>query len=328
MALVDDTLTISKANSGKLKMQPEPVRLRELIGSIIVPIQAAAQKKNITFTADYSKALERTVMADKLSVQKIFLNLLTNAVKYTPEGGNVHFDIFSSPVDGSSSDSVFVVSDDGIGMSDGFLPQIFEPFTQEKQKGYESVGTGLGLSIVKKLVDMMGGTITVKSEKGKGTSFTVRLHFEEAKDAVNPETVSKLLSNINLSGKRVLLCEDNALNREIAVAMIQDKGIIVETAENGETGVQKFSASAAAGYDAILMDIRMPVMDGYEAARQIRAMKRPDAKAVPIIAMTADAFADDIQKCLQAGMNGHIAKPIDPELLYKELSKAIEHKVS
>lgn len=325
MALVDDTLTISKANSGKLKIQPEPVRLRELIAAIIVPIQAAAKKKNITFTVDYSNALDRIIMADKLSVQKIFLNLLTNAVKYTPEGGNVRLDIFNSPGNGSSTDSVLVVSDDGIGMSDEFLPHIFEPFAQEKQKGYESVGTGLGLSIVKKLVDLMGGTITVKSEKGKGTSFTVRLHFEEAKDAVALETVSNPLSRINLSGKRVLLCEDNALNREIAVAIIRDKGIIVVTAENGEIGVQKFSASATDEYDAILMDIRMPVMDGYEATRQIRAMNRPDAKTIPIIAMTADAFADDIQKCMQAGMSGHIPKPIDPDKFYEVLNENIKN---
>jgi len=323
IALVDDTLTISKVNSGKLKIQPEPVRFRELIDSIIVPIQAAAKKKDITFTADYSKVLDRTIMADKLSIQKIFLNLLTNAVKYTPEGGNVHLDIFNSHINGNSTDSVLVVSDDGIGMSDEFLSHIYEPFAQERQTGYESVGTGLGLYIVKQLVDLMGGTINVKSEKGKGTVFTVRLHFEEVNDAVTRKTESKPLSNVNLSGKKVLLCEDNALNREIAIAIIRENGIIVVTAENGEIGVQKFSESAAGEYDAVLMDIRMPVMDGYEATKQIRAMERPDAKTIPIIALTADAFADDIQKCLQAGMNGHIAKPIDPELLNNELSKAL-----
>jgi len=321
MALVDDTLTISKVNSGKLKLQPEPVKARELIDSILVPIQAAAKKKNITFTADCSKTLDRTIMADRLSVQKIFLNLLTNAVKYTPDGGNVHLDIFNSPVNGSSPDSVLVVSDDGIGMSDEFLPHIFEPFAQERQKGYESVGTGLGLSIVKQLVDLMGGTINVKSEKGKGTAFTVRLHFEEAKDAVTRETVSNPLPDFDLSGKKVLLCEDNALNREIAYSIVQEKGIIVETAEDGDIGVQKFSASEAGEYDAILMDIRMPVMDGYEATRKIRAMNRPDAKTIPIIAMTADAYADDVEKCLNAGMNAHIAKPIDPETVYAVLAK-------
>ena len=321
IALVDDTLTISKANSGKLKIQPEPVRLRELIDSIIFPIQAAAKKKNITFTVDYSKTLDRAIMADKLSVQKIFLNLLTNAVKYTPDGGNVHLDIFNSSVNGNHPDSVIVVSDDGIGMSDEFLPHIFEPFAQEKQRGYESVGTGLGLSIVKKLVDMMGGTINVESEKGKGTTFTVRLFFENAENAETWDTLSKPVSNIDLSGKKVLLCEDNALNREIAIAIIREKGIVAVTAEDGEIGVRKFSESAAGEFDAILMDIRMPVMDGYEATRQIRAMNRSDAETVPIIAMTADAFEDDIQKCLHAGMNGHIAKPIDPELLNRELSK-------
>jgi signal transduction histidine kinase len=178
LELINDTLTLSKANSGKLELDPEPVRGRELFESIIVPICQAAEKRNVSFTADSSGAADRVIMVDKLKFQKILLNLLSNAVKFTPEGGHVNVRFYNEP--DAVLDSVIKVSDDGIGMDPEFLPHIFEPFTQEKQAGYESVGTGLGLSIVKQLVDLMGGTIQAESEKGKGTTFTVRLHFEQA----------------------------------------------------------------------------------------------------------------------------------------------------
>jgi signal transduction histidine kinase/CheY-like chemotaxis protein len=321
LELINDTLTLSKANSGKLELDPEPVRGRELFESIIVPIRQEAEKRNVSFTADSSGTADRVIMVDKLKFQKILLNLLSNAVKFTPEGGHVNVRFYNEP--DAVLDSVIKVSDDGIGMDPEFLPHIFEPFTQEKQAGYESVGTGLGLSIVKQLVDLMGGTIQAESEKGKGTTFTVRLHFEQAdgEDAADGSAV--LTANKNLSGKNILLCEDNALNREISTALLKDKGVTVDTAENGREGVQKFMDSAPGTYDAVLMDIRMPVMNGIEAAKQIRLSDRPDAKSVPIIAMTADTFSDDIQKCLDAGMNGHLAKPVDPGKLYAALVSAI-----
>lgn len=318
--LINDTLTISKAGSGKLELKPKPVRARDLFESIIVPIRQSAAKKNITFTADYSGAMDRTILADELSVQKILLNLLSNAVKYTPEGGHVSIRLYNDPPAGNSPDSVIVVSDDGIGISPDFLPRVFEPFSQEKRRGYETVGTGLGLSIVKQLVDLMGGTIQVQSEMGKGTTFTVRLHFEEAVSEAATPAPRRSASIADMAGKKVLLCEDNPLNREIAVALLQSEGIFAETAENGREGVERFGESAVGEYAVVLMDIRMPVMDGYEAAQTIRTMDRPDAVTVPIIAMTADAFEEDIQKCLDAGMNAHIAKPFDPETFYRTLA--------
>ena len=322
-SLIDDTLTLSKTNSGKLELHPEPVRSRELFESVIVPIREAAAKKNITFTSDDSRALDRVILADKLCVQKIFLNLLSNAVKYTPEGGHVRLLIYNEPAANGGADSLLVVSDDGIGMSEEFVRHMYEPFSQEKRHGYESVGTGLGLSIVKEMVDLMGGTIEVQSEAGRGTTFTVRFHFQAADESAETRKTQRPAPALRLGGKKLLLCEDNALNREIAVSLLQDQGLEVVCAENGAEGVQAFSDSAPNEFSEILMDVRMPVMDGIEAAKAIRALKRPDAKTVPILAMTADAFAEDVRKCLDAGMNGHIAKPIDPEKLFQALQSAL-----
>lgn len=322
LELINDTLTLSKANSGKLELDLKPVRARELFESIIVPIRQAAEKRKVVFTADSSGVLDRVIMVDRLKFQKILLNLLSNAVKFTPEGGRVSIRFYHEAEENSALDSVIRVSDTGIGMDPAFLPHIFEPFTQEKQTGYESVGTGLGLSIVKQLVDLMGGSIAVESEKGKGSTFTVRLHFEDAE----PNAVVKgaaVTSDRNLAGRNILLCEDNELNREISTALLEDQNMTVDTAENGKEGVQKFLDSAPGTYDAILMDIRMPVMNGIEAAKQIRLADRPDAASVPIVAMSADTFSDDVQKCLDAGMNEHLAKPVDPEQLYATLQAVI-----
>jgi len=324
--LINDTLTISKTRSKNFELHLEPVRAREMFEAIITPVKAAAARKNITFTVDYANAADRVIMADCLNVEKILLNLLSNAVKFTPEGGHVSIRIYNEPPAGDDPDSLLIVSDDGIGISPDFLPHLFQPFKQELRHGYEAVGTGLGLSIVKQLIDKMGGTIDVKSEVGKGTTFTVRLHFEEAKNAGGLIAAEDEKAQINLHGKKVLLCEDNALNREIALALLKDKSVDVDCAENGRVGVSTFAESAKDEYDAVLMDIRMPVMDGVEASKAIRCLERPDAKTVPIIAMTADAFEDDIQKCMDAGMDGHLAKPIDPDSLYRTLTRQMAKK--
>jgi signal transduction histidine kinase len=319
--LINDTLTLSKANSSKLELDLEAVEPRKLIEAIVVPIREAAAKKHITFVVDTAEAADRKVLLDPLKIQKIFLNLLSNAVKYTPEGGRVVMRMTNDPPDGEDPDSILIVSDDGIGISDEFLPHIFEPFAQEKQHGYESVGTGLGLSIVKQLIDLMGGSISVQSAQGKGTTFTVRLHFQKAEEDAAPEKPAEPVDISSLAGKKILVCEDIALNQEITCALLRDKGMTAVTADNGAEGVRIFEESAPGTFAAILMDIRMPVMDGFEATRAIRALDRPDAAAVPIIAMTADAFADDVQRCLDAGMDDHVAKPVDPGVLYAALAR-------
>lgn len=324
--LINDTLTVSKMSSGKLKLQLTSCRTSELLNAIVTPIKAEADKKKIHFHIDVDKIQERTVLADKLNIEKIFLNLLSNAVKYTREYGNVWLTIQEEP--GHDHEIIYttIIKDDGIGIGEGFQKHIFEPFAQEKRTGYESLGTGLGLSIVKHLVDLMHGTITLESRINEGSTFTVKLAMEETEmpERVCEPPVSSQL--VELSGCHVLLCEDNALNREIALALLNDKGMIVDTAEDGLIGVQKFHDSTEGQYDLILMDIRMPHLNGLDATRKIRQMTREDARSIPILAMTADAFADDIQKCLDAGMNGHIAKPINTQVFFTTIQTALQRK--
>jgi CheY-like chemotaxis protein len=216
------------------------------------------------------------------------------------------------------------VEDNGIGISPEFLPQLFEPFSQEQRPEAANIqGTGLGLSIVKRIVDLMGGTIDVRSEVNKGTAFVVELPII-CEDTAGDEKLKEEYPAVNLSGKQVLLLEDNYLNAEIATLMLKEKGIIVTLAENGKVGVEKFAASAPGTFDAILMDIRMPVMNGYDATRSIRSMERPDSKTIPIIAMTADAFVEDLRRAKDAGVNDYLAKPIDANKVYAALSKALQ----
>ena len=331
LELINDTLTISKSNNGKLKLNVAPVSTESLFSSIVVPIREIAEKKHIAFSVDLTEMRHRTILADELNLQKIFLNLLTNSVKYTPEGGNVFFKVHVEK--DAPLDTVVYVQDNGIGMSKDFIPHMFEPFSQEHRNkangksGYDSStsGTGLGLSIVKRLVDLMGGTITVESEVNKGTTFTVCLHFEDApQSAVSVETEDVTNNQTTLAGKKVLVCEDNALNREIIKAILEEWNITVVTAEDGKVGVESFASCSEGSCSAILMDLRMPEMNGYEATKAIRAMKRSDASTVPVIALTADAFDDDAQKCYACGMNAHVSKPVDQQKLHDLLCKFIK----
>jgi len=321
--LINDTLTISKFNNGKLELHLEPLSLKQLFESVLVPVKESAEKKHILFISDSSGLLDRIVLADRLNLEKIVLNLLSNAVKYTPAGGTVQFMITDEKKDEHTCDTIITVKDTGIGITKDFLPHIYDPFSQERRKGYESNGTGLGLSIVKHLVDLMGGKIEVQSEKDKGTVFTVRIQLKQSKTADMGVHAEEKVSAAKLSGKRILLCEDNALNREIACAILKDKGMDIVMAEDGSSGVKKFADSGEKEFAAVLMDIRMPVMDGYEAVKAIRSLNRKDAATVPIIAMTADAFEDDIHKCISVGMNGHIAKPINPDNLFAVLDSLV-----
>ena len=324
--LINDTLTVSRISSGKLTLHLEPCSTKNIVESIVSPIIIAADQKHIAIDVDISAMPDKIIMADRLNLEKIFLNLLTNAVRYTPEGGHVWFTVVQDAMDATDTPRLsytITVRDNGIGMSPEYLPHVFEPFSQEKQAGYDSTGTGLGLSIVKQLVTLMGGTVQVESIKGKGTTFTVQLNFVEGVKSESAEHKVSANKNQTLAGKKVLLCEDNSLNREIAVALLNEKGIEAVTAADGQQGVQKFNESEKGEYACILMDIRMPVMDGLEATERIRSLNRADAETIPIIAMTANAFADDVQACLDAGMNGHVSKPISPEQLFKTIQEVI-----
>lgn len=259
-------------------------------------------------------------MLDKVRFEQIFINLLSNAVKFTHSGGTIDFMIDTLGYDGVHIDKRFIISDTGVGMSEEFLPHAFESFAQESRRDISenSQGTGLGLAIVKKTVDLMGGKISIDSKIGKGTTFTVDLSYETVD---NPsELSSDEISLDKLSGRRILLCEDNEINTEIIVTLLERKGMTVTCAENGQIGLQKFEDEPIGSFDLILMDKRMPVMDGIEATKAIRALKREDAKTIPIIALTADAFVEDEQLSISVGMNGHLPKPIVPKYLYEMIA--------
>jgi signal transduction histidine kinase len=319
LSLINDVLDMSKAESGKIELHPEPYPVDEFgnyVNSIIAPLCA---ERNQTFSFEPAEMLTDVVpLFDKLRINQVVFNLLSNAVKYTPEGGAIRYRVIEKKQGGSRMSMHIDVIDNGIGMSEEFQKVLFDPFTQEnRRESSEMRGSGLGLAITKRLIDAMGGTISVKSRLGEGTTFMVDFLLDCVPAADGRKTSeAKSLPPENLEGRHVLLCEDHPLNQEIAKAILEDKQALVTIADNGEAGVKAFLGSSIGYFDCILMDIHMPVMDGYEATKSIRALNRSDAKTVPIIAMTADAFADDVQKCLDAGMNGHIAKPIEPQKLY------------
>jgi signal transduction histidine kinase len=325
LELINDTLMMSKINSGKMVMTLEPARNQDIIEPVVIAIRDEAQKKGVIFNVNEDNLKDRTVMTSPLYVQKILLNLLSNAVKFTPAGKQVDLILSNGPDSGGKTDSVIIVKDEGIGISKEFLPHIYEPFMQENNSGMKGSGSGLGLSIVKKLVDRMGGTIQAESEQGAGTTFTVHLYLQEA-PAPAAGSAAKTAAAAPapvLSGRKFLLCEDNALNAEIVKRQLQKQGASLDVAEDGAAGVRMFSASKIHEYAAVLMDLRMPVMDGYEATRQIRALPREDA-SLPVIAMSADAFPEDVQKCREAGINGHIAKPLNPQLMLSTIRSLIQ----
>jgi signal transduction histidine kinase/ABC-type amino acid transport substrate-binding protein/ActR/RegA family two-component response regulator len=331
--LVNDTLTMSKLKSGKLELHLEPLPPADILFvPVLDVVREATTAKNISLQVNASQALNRPTLGDKLNLQKILLNLLTNAIKYTPAGGHIKVTIWNETAADGGIDSLFSVQDDGIGVAPEFQERIFEPFTQEKRPGYENFGTGLGLAIVKQLVKLMGGTITLDSVPNQGSTFTVRLRFalvpEADRAAVQTgaaaTTAEKAARLQKLRGRKILMCEDNLMNREITVALLKSQGMQVVTANNGRQGVDAFKASAPGALAAILMDLRMPELDGYAATAEIRALSRADAKTVPIIALTAETFTEDIQKCLDCGMNDHVAKPLVPDVLFATLAKYIE----
>ncbi len=322
MDLVNDTLDISKAESGTMKIEKEKVDFPQFFKELYDALKTSADLKEIHFTLDNQASSLKSAYADRVKVQKILLNILSNAIKFTPKGGRVSLRVEEASRPNQPYRYRMVVTDNGRGIDKKFLPHIFEAFSQEKNALlYETQGTGLGLSIVKRYVDFLEGEVYVDSEKGKGSTFQVFLSFPPAEGSQTEEIEEVDLSV--LEGKKVLLCEDNKINQELAKRILEMKSVTTDWAKDGQEGYEKFLLAQPGEYVAILMDIRMPVCDGYEACRMIRSSDRPLAHKIPIIAMTADAYPEDIEKCLEAGMNAHIAKPIIPNVLYKTLAKAI-----
>ena len=323
--LINDTLSLSKLETATITLSPHPVMLEEFINQMLTGIRIAARARSITVRSDISRAGVKAIQADSLRVQEIFLNLLSNAVKFTPEGGRIDFQIQQERREGDRIWEKFVVRDTGIGMSPEFLPHLFEPFSQENAAGSgNTYGSGLGLAIVKKLVDLMEGNITVTSSPGKGTSYEVILPFHLVQTLPPAEERRRTCYDESiLHGTHVLLCDDHPLNRELGQYLLRQKGVIVTCACDGRECLDIFSGLPTGTFDAILMDIRMPVMDGLQAAKAIRALERPDASIVPIIALTANAFTEDRQETEQAGMNAHLGKPVVPDQLYQVLAREI-----
>ncbi|MCI2062464.1 MAG: transporter substrate-binding domain-containing protein [Eubacteriaceae bacterium] len=323
--LVNDTLIISRVENGKYVLHETPNDMGEVLEELAGPIGELASSKGVALKTEIAPSCRRTVMADRLSVQKVFLNLLSNAVKFTPAGGTVSFACTCEQDADGHRECVVSVSDTGCGISAEFLPHVFEPFTQQDPADPQTSGNGMGLAIVKSIVDAMGGEISVHSREGRGTEFKVRLRLREADaDGVPAASAGTSDSSNVLAGRHVLVCEDNALNLEIVKTILENSGMEAVCADNGKIGTELFAESKPGYFDVILMDIRMPVMGGIEAARTIRALDRADAAQVKIIAVSADAFKENVEESLEAGMNAHIAKPVDAAQLIGLIKKCLD----
>ena len=327
LSLINYVLEMARIESGKATLRTEVGDAQELLGALNAVFEPAVEKKRLKYNCTLDVE-HRFIICDVTKVREIVLNIISNSVKYTPEGGSVTVQIKEIPWEKEGWTAYrILVEDTGIGMGAEYLPHIFEEFTRERTSTESKVvGVGLGLPIVKALIDLMGGTIQVESERGKGSKFEVILPFEIAsEEEVKDSYVKKEEKLYNRSKeKRILLAEDNELNAEIAITILEENGFKVERAEDGCKCVELFSEKPAGYYSTILMDIQMPNMDGYTASRKIRGMEREDAKAIPIIALTANAFDEDRNKAFAAGMNGHIAKPIDVGRMVRSIGALVK----
>lgn len=320
--LVNDVLDISRMENGKVKIQPELVSLRELISEFPAAMQHAKMGKKLAFYSHFHDIPYDRVMLDPLRVKQIYSNILSNAVKYTPDGGSVTFEVYEDVIpDRRKVRITAVISDTGIGMSEEYMEKMYGKFSRETDTRINKVnGYGLGLSIVHQLVDLMGGTIDARSKVGEGTSFCVRMEVPYAEGQA--DTIRKeepFYEDGACAGMHLLVAEDNDLNYEVITELLAMHGITCERAEDGIICIEKFERSEPGVYHAILMDMQMPNMNGVDAARNIRKLNRIDAATIPIIAMTANALREDVRKCMDAGMNEHMAKPVEIKRLLKLL---------
>lgn len=326
LSLINYVLEMARIESGKLALKKEVGCVTELIESLTDVFEPGVKKKFITYSCE-TDIQHKYVIGDETKVREIFINIIGNSVKYTPEGGKISVSVKEEPFEKENYIAYrIIVEDNGIGMSKEYLPHIFEEFSREHTSTESKVtGTGLGLPIVKSLIDMMGGTIEVESQLGCGTKMNVVLPFELASEKQILEEKQKEKEKISDSilGKRVLLAEDNELNAEIAMTVLKENGLKAERAANGKQCIEMLKKMPEDYYDMILMDIQMPEMDGYEATKRIRNLD--DARAdIPIVAMTANAFEEDRQKALESGMNAHVSKPVDMNMLFKVMAQILK----
>lgn len=329
LTLINEVLDMSRIESGKMTLNEKTENISDIVDTIKDIVQADISAKHHEFIININNIENEYVICDKLRLNQVLLNILSNSIKYTPENGKITMSV--SEIKNTSEDTAkyeFCISDNGIGMDEEFIHMLFEPFTRVNSSTVSGIqGTGLGMSISKYLVDMMKGKIDVQSRSGIGTWIKVEFDFRISNgDDYEKETNENDSTEINteiFKGKRILLVEDNELNREIATEILEESGFIVDKAEDGKVAVEKISKAQEGDYELILMDIQMPKMDGYEATKQIRAMQ-PEEEHIPIIAMTANAFEEDRKLALDIGMDDHLAKPIDPKNMLKVISKYIK----
>ena len=326
LELVNDVLDMSKLESGEIVLEEIPFNLSSISREVFAVIEQMAAEQNIRIVWEKKEITHWDFIGSPGYVKRVMMNILSNAVKYNRENGQIYISCMEIPSEQPEMTTMeFVCRDTGIGMSEEFQKCVFEPFAQEHSGSRTKfAGTGLGMSIAKNLVAKMGGTITFESEEGAGTTFVIRVPFKIDLDADKREE-QKNVSEKSIRGLHILLAEDNELNMEIAEFVLQNEGADVTKAWNGQEAVELFRKSESGELDVILMDIMMPVMNGYEATRKIRSLDREDAKTIPIIAMTANAFTEDRIRAKEAGMDEHVAKPVDMELLIKVIHKLVKH---
>ena len=321
LTLINDILDISKVEHGDISLSPVSFSIIELAENLENMVLPMVRQKNIDFRFQKNNITQEYLFADQLRINQIFINILSNAIKYTPNDKQVYVDLTEELCAKEKFIKlVYKVADKGIGMSESFMEVMYEPFIRQTDSRINTIqGTGLGLAITKKMVDMMGGTIECQSKEGEGTTFTVTLELEISETEKN--TSIKEDSDSDLTDMKVLVAEDMDVNWEVISTLLEMYGIKCSRAENGKVAVDILRNIQSTDFDAVFMDIQMPVMNGLEAARQIRKLENPYAAGIPIIAMTADAFSENVAECLEAGMNGHIAKPIDIHNVIRELRK-------
>ena len=327
LSLINDILDMSRIESGRMVLKNEVFSIREMLEQIDIIIQGQCADKGLNFVCNRSEGLGDYFTGDDLRLRQILINILGNAVKFTDPPGTVTFGVKQMEQMPSPKGAVmlcFIIADTGIGMDAAFLPRLFDPFAQEDATTTNRYGgSGLGMALTKNMVDLMGGRIEVESEKGRGTTFTVYIPLRPANHVDEMIHEDEAAQSVSLAGMHVLIAEDMEMNAEILTDLLDMEEVTSEWAQNGQKAVEMFDKSDNGHFDAILMDMRMPVMDGLAATKDIRKLERPDARTIPIIALTANAFEEDVKQCLQAGMNAHLSKPVDMDQLKVVLGKMV-----
>ena len=322
LMIINQVLEMARIESGTAVLQLKAEDMDALFHRVNTVFEEDVRKKNLQYHAVLD-VRHHYVVCDQTKLQEIMLNIISNAIKYTPEGHSIYVEVHEAVSENPSKIRyIFSCEDTGIGMSEEYLPHIYEEFSREHSTTENKVpGTGLGLPIIKSMIELMGGSIQVESRQGIGTKFTVDLSFDMAskEEVYGSRNAIKTFAIHTIKGKRILIAEDNELNAEIAKTVLEDVGALVTRVEDGQQAVELFKEKPAGTFDAILMDLMMPVMDGYTATREIRSLERSDSKTIPIIAMTANAFQEDAEKCIAVGMNAHLAKPLDIEKMKKTI---------